>query len=71
MSQNEVTTKGQVRLRTYDIVSRAVEEGIAYGYNRAFKHTDNPLPESIKHEIFNSVMSSLTDVLIFDDYERD
>jgi len=55
-----------VRLNNYVIVQRAIEEGIAYGYRRAFKHTETPSHEAIKDEIHKAVMSSLCEVLDFD-----
>ncbi len=56
-----------MQLNSYAIVERAVEEGIAYGYRRAFKHTETPDHESIKHEIHTAVLSSLCEVLQLDD----
>ena len=55
-----------MRLNSYVIVERAVEEGIAYGYRRAFKHTETPDHESIKYEIHAAVLSSLCEVMQFD-----
>lgn len=49
----------------YRIVSRAVEEGVRYGWNRAHKHTDTPSPEEIQNRIEDSVMNALSEVLIW------
>ena len=63
-------TSAKLKLKTYDIISRAVEEGIAYGYNRAYKHTDQPDESYLKEQISIAVMGALTDVIIFDDYGK-
>lgn len=55
-----------MKVRTWVILERAVEEGIAYGYRRAFKHDDHPDEETIKEALLNSVMSSISEVFDFD-----
>jgi len=54
-----------VRFNGYWIISRAVEEGVAYGYRRAYKHTDKPPEGTVITEIENAVMSALCEVLLF------
>jgi hypothetical protein len=54
-----------VRINAYEIISRAVEEGVGYGYRRAYKHTDKPTEAHMTTEIENAVMNSLTEVLIY------
>jgi hypothetical protein len=63
--------RNNVRINAYEVISRAVEEGIAYGYNRAYKHTSKPSEDIIKHEMENAVMNSLCEILKFDDDEND
>ena len=58
--------KTKVKLKTYTILERAVEEGIAYGYNRAFKHDSKPLPESIQELVLQGVMNELCEVIDFE-----
>mgnify|MGYP003332677866 FL=1 len=58
-----------MKVKTYTIVTRAIEEGIAHGYRRAHKHTDAPTPEAIKESIYNEVMNALCDVIEFWDEE--
>jgi hypothetical protein len=55
-----------VRFNAYEIISRAVEEGVAYGYRRAHKHTDKPTEAQMTTEIENAVMNSLSEVLVYD-----
>jgi hypothetical protein len=57
---------GSARVNVYAIVSRAVEEGVAYGWMRAHKHTDSPDAEMTKDAIVTAVTGSLCEVLDFD-----
>lgn len=65
MSNSEKTK--HIRFKTYWIIQRAVEEGIAYGLQRAYKHTDNPDNNHIGLEIERAVMSALDEII---DFER-
>ena len=55
-----------MRLNNYVIVERAIEEGVSYGYRRAFKHTETPDHETVKAEIHKAVLSSLCEILDLD-----
>lgn len=55
-----------LKLRVYEVVSRAVDEGISYGLNRAYKYADNPTREDFEERIRDAVMSALCDVVDFD-----
>jgi hypothetical protein len=55
-----------VRLKAYGLISDAVERGAAYGWLRAFKHTDKPTASAAAEAISNSVMSELCEVLEFE-----
>jgi hypothetical protein len=48
-----------MRPNDYKVLCMAIEEGIAYGYTRAFKHTDTPSEEVIKIAMEESVLSSI------------
>lgn len=56
-----------VKINAYEVINRAVDDGVSYGFMRAFKHTDKPTNEHIMEEINNAIMGSLCDVLIFGD----
>jgi len=58
---------GTIRINAYDIVRRAVEEGVRYGWNRAHKHTDKPDEAAILEHIENAVLTELCEVLKFDE----
>lgn len=61
-----------MRPKYYDILARAVEEGINFGVNRAYKYTPAPAPglanlENVKEAIRQEVMNSICEVFIFED----
>jgi len=61
--------KARLRVRTYDVVRRAVEEGVMFGLNRALKHADavtrDTKPAAQEH-IEREVMNALCEVVDFD-----
>jgi len=61
----KVAVTATVQVRAYDVLCRAVEEGIGYGWNRAHKHVDKPTPEAIRSAIEDAVMNALSEVLSF------
>lgn len=54
---------------TWECFSRAVDEGVAYGWNRAHKHTDTPTPEAVREAIERAVMDALAEVIEWPDFE--
>lgn len=54
-----------VKVRLYPLLERAVEEGIALGWNRAHKHADTPNEARIKEEIERAIMSELSELFDF------
>lgn len=59
----DVRKKRKLKVNVYKVVSRAVEEGVAYGINRAFKYTDIPSRDTIVENVEREVMNSLADVI--------
>lgn len=55
-----------VRVRVYDVVRRAVEDGTAFGWMRARKHTEAPTREDVLEAQVSAVMSELCDVLVME-----
>lgn len=45
--------------KTYDLLCRCIEDGIAMGYNRAFKHDSRPSENIIKEHIHREVMNEI------------
>lgn len=58
-----------MKFRVYSIISEAVDTGIEFGINRAYKHTDKPTTESIKNNLNNEIMLALSEVINFDESE--
>lgn len=56
-----------MRVKTYSILERAVEEGVQRGWNRAHKYVENPTEETVRQEILQAVMGSICEVFNFDD----
>ena len=60
-------TKQKIGVNLYNIVSRAVEEGVAYGIHRGYKHTDGEPPEGLAEAVETAVLTELCSVLDFTD----
>lgn len=48
------------------ILGRAIEEGVALGWNRAHKHAEHPGPEVIREAIEQAVMGAIDEVVRWD-----
>ena len=59
--------QSQLKINTYVVISRAVEEGINRGWYRAHKHTDTPSEPTIKSEIEREILNSLTEIISWSD----
>lgn len=55
-----------LKVRTYAVMERAVEEGIALGWNRAHKHQDDPKPEHVREKIEENVLLTISEWFEFD-----
>lgn len=59
-----------LRVRTYEVVSEAVERGVICGMRRAFKHADKRPAEDtmdlIAERVLSAVMDELCEVVNFD-----
>ena len=53
--------------KTYAILSRAIEEGVALGYIHAFKHTDDPSEQFVCEKIYEGVMQEICENFTFED----
>lgn len=47
-------------------IQEAVENGVALGYNRAYKHSDAPSDEVVKQQIYDAVMNEICEWFVFD-----
>jgi hypothetical protein len=66
-SMKKVEISARIKLDCYKIINDAVEAGITIGWNRSYKHSDEPSKENIMNEIHSSIMNELFEILKFDD----
>lgn len=57
--------ESKVRVNAWNVMTRAIEEGIDYGWNRAHKHTDKPTEDEFKSAIYNAVTSAISEYFEF------
>lgn len=57
-----------MRALEYQLISHCIERGVAFGWNRAHKHNDEPDAESIKMNIEAAVLNEICDWFMFDDH---
>lgn len=57
--------KQTVSVKLYDLVSRAVSEGVATGWRRSHKHAEFPDPQYICESMESEVMNALCEVIEF------
>lgn len=58
-------SKVKATANAYAAVTEAVERGVAFGWRRAFKHSDDPSEEFARDTIVREVMVALDDVVAF------
>jgi hypothetical protein len=56
-----------VRAKAYAILTRAIEDGLEWGWSRAHKHNDNPDREAVLEAMYSEVLNSICEVFDFDD----
>lgn len=54
---------------TYKIIQEAVENGVALGYNRTYKHSDTPSEDTVKKQIYDAVMTEICEWFVFDEIQ--
>lgn len=60
---------GGMRVRSYEVLTRAVEDGVNCGWRRAHKHTDMPGEEAIKEAIYNAVTNAICEYFSFEELD--
>ena len=56
-----------MRVRMSVVLDDCIDRGIALGWNRAYKHVDNPSPDDIKFHIERAINESISEYFTFDD----
>jgi hypothetical protein len=62
----ETLKRCKLKPNAYKVLSRAIEEGIDWGWQHAHKHTDKPDDDSIKQYIEDDIMNCVCEVFDFD-----
>lgn len=55
-----------MKVKMYPLIEQIVEQGIGAGWNRAHKHTDTPIEETIKSCIAQYIMQGFDEAFEFD-----
>lgn len=55
--------------RTYEILRRAVEEGVRYGLSRARKHVESPSDAQLEIAVEEAVMNAISEYFTFEEAE--
>jgi hypothetical protein len=55
-----------ISVRPYPVLLRAVEEGVAMGWQRAYKHTDQPGAAVVQEAIVQSVLAEISEYFEFE-----
>jgi hypothetical protein len=58
--------QASVKINAYRVIDDAIDRAVRHGYNRAYKHTDNPSESLTIQEIHRAVMNELCEILNFD-----
>ena len=67
--EHKSAVTGGMRVKTYVVLERALEEGFRVGWNRAHKHTDTPRQDVIESEVIRAIQNAIDEVFVFpDDY---
>lgn len=53
--------------KMYEILARAVEEGVRYGIARSYKHEEVPSKETIEGQVELAVMNAICEVFSFEE----
>jgi hypothetical protein len=62
--------RGGMKVRAYPVLCRAIEDGVAYGWQRAHKHLDAPDAQTIEEQIVTAVVNEICHYFDFDDTEE-
>lgn len=57
---------GFTRANWYVLLTRAVEEGVARGYNQAHKHTSKPEESLFKNTIVEAIILEICEIINFE-----
>ena len=58
-----------MKVKSYRVLQRALEEGFEWGWQRAHKHTDTPAKQMIQENVLREIGNAIDEVFHFDDDE--
>lgn len=58
-----------MRVKSYRVLQRALEEGFEWGWQRAHKHTDKPTEAMIRENVLREIGNAIDEVFHFDSDE--
>lgn len=58
-----------MKVNTYKLIEKCVEDGTKYGMDRAFKYNDAPTDQDITDEVVSAVMQELCEWFEFSEHE--
>jgi hypothetical protein len=61
--------KRRLRVKTYALISDAIDKALEAGWRRARKHNDTPSPEWIVESQHRYIMAALDEIVAWDDEE--
>ena len=55
------------KINAFEVITRAIEEGVDAGWRRAYKYSEAPPENEVKEAMIESVINAITEVVIFDE----
>lgn len=56
-----------MKINTYKVIEQAVEQGVAYGIRRFYKHREDECPNGIEEVVSQEVMTEIASWISFDE----
>lgn len=60
-----------MKAKEYNVLTRCIEEGVMRGWNRAYKHEENPDPQHIRDQIEQAVLNEICEWFDFEDVNNE
>ena len=56
-----------MKAKEYNLIAQCVETGVMLGWNRAYKHTDQPEDHHVREQIERAVLNEICELVHFED----
>ena len=67
MGDSKLPLSGGMKVRAYQVLLRAVHEGVGYGYQRAYKYAEEPDEGELRDTISEAVISEICEYFDFEE----